>query len=77
MSTMIVQGIPVATDSLLSQQQIHQLVSELKQTWTWEGRKIGRIEMRCAGRMIHLLVYENPVLQCIPLNLSESEGKNS
>jgi len=73
--TTIVQGIPVVADSLLSQEQILQLVSELKQTWTWEGRQVGRIEIRCVGRMIHLLAYEKPVLQCVPLKFSESEGE--
>jgi hypothetical protein len=72
----IVQGIPVVADSLLSQQQIFQLVAELKQTWTWEGRQVGRIEIQCADQMIHLLAYEQPVLQCIPLNFSESEGED-
>lgn len=72
----IVQGIPVVADSLLSQEQILQLVSELKQTWTWEGRQVGRIEIHCADQMIHLLAYEQPVLQCIPLSFSESEGED-
>ncbi|HWR43710.1 hypothetical protein [Sporomusa sp.] len=76
MCTTIVQGIPVAADSSLSQDQISQLVSELKQTWTWEGRQVGRIELICAGQMIHLLAYEKPVFQCIPLKYNESKGAN-
>jgi hypothetical protein len=74
--TIIIQGIPVTADSSLSQEQINQLVSELKQTWTWEGRQVGRIEIICAGPMIHLLAYDPPVFQCIPLKHSESKGAN-
>lgn len=74
MSTTIIQGISVAADSSLSKEQINQLVSELKQTWTWEGRQIGRVEIICVGQMLHLLTYEKPTFQCIPLNHSEDKG---
>ncbi len=76
MCTIIVQGIPVAADCLLSQEQINQLVTEVKQTWTWEGRQVGRIEIIRAEEMIHLLAYEPPVFQRIPLKDTESKGAN-
>ncbi len=76
MCTIIVQGIPVAADCSLPQEQINQLVAELKQTWTWEGRQVGRIEIICAEEMIHLLAYEPPVSQRIPLKDTESKGAN-
>lgn len=76
MCTTIIQGIPVAADPSLPQEQISQLVSELKQTWTWEGRQVGRVEIICAGQMIHLLTYEKPAFQCIPLSPNETKGGN-
>ncbi|MBP2628431.1 MAG: hypothetical protein H6Q68_3142 [Firmicutes bacterium] len=76
MNTTIIQGISVAADPSLSQEQISQLVSELKHTWTWEGRQIGRVEIICAGQMLNLLTYEKPVFKRIPLNYNEAKGEN-
>jgi hypothetical protein len=74
MHTTIIQGIPVATDPSLLPEQINLIISELKQTWAWEGRQVGRVEIICAGQMIHIVSYEKPILQCIPLDFYEIKG---
>jgi hypothetical protein len=66
--TTIIQGIPVATDSVLSQKHVKRLVTELKQTLAWEGRKVDRIEIRHDGQLIELLAYEKTALQVVDLN---------
>ncbi|HWR42350.1 hypothetical protein [Sporomusa sp.] len=74
MFTTIVQGIPVATDQSLLPEQINLIIAELKQAWAWEGRQVRRVEIICAGQMIHIESYEKPVLQCIPLDFYEIKG---
>ena len=68
MRTTIIQGIPVATDSALSQKHVKRLVNELKQTLAWEGRKVDRIEIRHDGQLIEVLAYEKTALQVVALN---------
>lgn len=74
MCTTTIQGIPVAADPLLSQEQINHLVSELKKTWSWEGRQVGRIELRYGEDGIHILVYEKPAFRIIPLHNNKIKG---
>ena len=74
MCTTTIQGIPVSADPLLSQEQINHFVGELKKTWSWEGRQLGRIELHYVEHMIHILVYEKPVSQIIPLHNNETKG---
>jgi len=69
-----IQGIPVAADPLLSQEQINHFVSELKKTWSWGGRQLGRIEFHYIDHMIHISIYEKPVSQIIPLHNNETKG---
>ncbi|MDF2904658.1 MAG: hypothetical protein K0S25_2296 [Bacillus sp. (in: firmicutes)] len=38
----IIHGIPVLADSTLSREKINKLVSDLVQTWKWEGRQLGK-----------------------------------
>ncbi|SDF52996.1 hypothetical protein [Sporomusa acidovorans] len=74
MLTTIIQGIPVATDPSLLPEQINLIIAELKQDWAWEGRQVGRVEVVCSGQMIHIVSYEKPVFQCIPLDFYETKG---
>lgn len=76
MNTTIIQGISVEADPTLSQEQISQLISELKHTWTWEGRQIGRVEIIRDGQTLNLLTYEKPVLKSVSLNYNEARGAN-
>ena len=61
----LVQGICVLVDPLLSHEQIHQLVLEVKQKWDWEGRRIKRIELYCVDEMVEIHVYEHPCIEFI------------
>ena len=72
--TAIIQGIPVATDPSLLPEQINLIIAELKQAWAWEGRQVGRVEIVCSEQMIHIVSYEKPVFQCIPLDFYETKG---
>lgn len=62
----IIQGIPVSVDSPLSQEQISQLVSEMRKAWIWEGRSIGKIEINSMDEMLHVYIYEPPSVKVIP-----------
>ncbi|WP_371361783.1 hypothetical protein SRRS_31190 [Sporomusa rhizae] len=62
----IIQGIPVSVDSPLSQEQISQLVSEMRKAWIWEGRSIGKIEINSIDEMLHVYIYEPPSVKVIP-----------
>ncbi len=62
----IIQGIPVSVDSPLSQEQISQLVSEMRKAWSWEGRSIGKIEISSEDEQIQIYIYEPPSVKVIP-----------
>ncbi|MBU2704006.1 hypothetical protein Ga0466249_005158 [Sporomusaceae bacterium BoRhaA] len=61
-----IKGIPIRADPSLSPKEIHQIVCEIVQEWTWEGRKLGKIELICAGGWVHICSYEKPIIQLIP-----------
>lgn len=63
----IIHGIPVAADSTLSRKEINKLVSDIIQTWTWEGRQLGKIELSSDGQLIHIRSYEKPLIKLVPL----------
>lgn len=63
----IIQGIPVVADPALPRNTIKQLVCELIQTWKWEGKELGRIELIRDGQLIHVISYEKPMVQLVPL----------
>lgn len=62
----IVQGIPVSVDSPLAHDKINQLVAEMRQTWNWEGRSIGKIEISSVDEKLHIYIYEPPFVKVIP-----------
>jgi len=69
----IIQGIPVAADSILPENTIKRLVFELIKDWEWEGRELGRIELICDGNIIHVVSYGKPVVKRISLQNDAKE----
>lgn len=63
----IIQGIPVVADSSLPREKVKQLVYDLIQTWKWEGKELGKIELIGDGQLIHVISYEKPVVKTVPL----------
>ncbi len=66
MYTIIIQGVPVLADPALSPEAIRKIVMELIQSWAWEGRPLGKIELICDKTWIHIVTYEQPSNQVIP-----------
>jgi len=67
----IIQGIPIHADSALSLADIRKIVIELIQSWTWEGRPLGRIELIYDKKQIHIVTYEKPSVKVISWNINE------
>ena len=66
MST-IIHGVPATADPTLSWKEVSAIVADLVQTWTWEGRKLGKVELISAGQLVHVCAYEKPDVQIVPL----------
>jgi hypothetical protein len=64
----IIDGIPVVADPALPREKINKLVTEVTQSWSWEGRQLGRIELISDGQLIHVCSYEKPSVQIFPNN---------
>jgi len=62
----IIHGIPVVTDPALSREEINRIVYELVQTWAWDGRQLGKIELIRDGQLIHICSYEKPSIKFVP-----------
>jgi len=62
----IIQGISVTTDPTLTQEETIKIVSKLIKDWTWEGKKIGKVELIRDGEWIHICSYEQPSIQIVP-----------
>ena len=69
----IIHGIPVVADPTLSREEINRIVYELVQTWAWDGRQLGKIELIRNGQLIHICSYEKPSIKLVPLKNSKSE----
>ncbi|MCC5468148.1 hypothetical protein [Pelosinus baikalensis] len=69
----IIHGIPVMADPALPREEINALISDLIQTWTWEGRQLGKVELVSDGQLIHVCCYEKPSIQYFPLKSNKSE----
>jgi hypothetical protein len=63
---LIIHGIPIVADPALPWEKINKLVAEVIQSWVWEGRQIGRIELISDGQLIHVCSYEKPSVQIFP-----------
>lgn len=69
-------GIPVRADPSLSREQINKLVYEVVQSWTWEGKTLGRIELIRDGQWVHICSYEQPFTQLVPIKITSKECNN-
>lgn len=64
----IIHGIPVVADPTLSQKKTNRIVAEVIRSWNWEGRQIGKIELICDGKWVHVCSYEKPSIQIFSNN---------
>lgn len=62
----IIQGVPVAADPALDREKINALALDVIQSWNWEGRELGRIELIRDAQSIHVCAYEKPSIRRIP-----------
>lgn len=69
----VIHGIPVMADPALPKEEINELISDLIQTWAWEGRQLGKVELVSDGQLIHVCSYEKPSIQYVPLKRNKSE----
>lgn len=69
----IIHGIPVLADPALPREEISELICDLIQTWAWEGRQLGKVELLTDGQLIHVSSYEKPSIQYVPLKNNKSE----
>ena len=69
----VIHGIPVVADPALPREKINELVSDLIQTWAWEGRQLGKIELINDGQLILVCSYEKPSIKLVPLKNNKSE----
>lgn len=68
-----IHGIPVKTDPSLSWEEIHNLVCEVVQAWTWEGRELGKIELIRDGQLVHVCAYDKPSITLVPVKTVSKE----
>lgn len=69
----IIHGIPVIANQALPREKINAIISDLIQTWTWEGRQLGKVELVSDGHLIHVCAYEKPSIQYVSLKSNKSE----
>lgn len=69
----IIHGIPVMANPALPREEIKELISDLIQTWAWEGKQLGKVELVSDGQLIHVCPYEKPSIQYVPLKSNKSE----
>ena len=73
MCNTIIHGIPVESDPSLSTEEINKLVCEVIQSWTWEGRKLGKVEIIRDGQWMQVHSYEQPSIQLVPMRATLQE----
>jgi len=73
MCNTIIHGIPVESDPSLSTEEINKLVCEVIQSWTWEGRKLGKVEIIRDGQWMQVYSYEQPFIQLVPMRATLQE----
>jgi hypothetical protein len=62
----IIQGVPVLADPALSEETIQRIATDLIQSWAWEGRQLGKIELICDKNWVHACTYEKASSKLIP-----------
>lgn len=70
----IIQGVPVHADPTLSPADIRKIAIDLIQSWAWEGRPLGKIEIIYDKKKIHIITYEKPSTKVIPLEKLHEQG---
>ncbi|WP_319402571.1 hypothetical protein [uncultured Anaeromusa sp.] len=60
-------GVWVSAASNFDEQEVEEITKQVVQERVWENRRLGRIELMKAGEMIRVCVYEEPVVQYIPM----------
>ncbi len=73
MCNTIIYGIPVESDPSLSREEINRLVYEVIQAWTWEGRKLAKVEIIRDGQWMQVHAYEQPFIRLIPMRTTLKE----
>lgn len=66
-----IHGIPATCDPLLSWDEIREIAEEVIHTWSWEGRKLGRIDFMRDSPWIRVYAYEAPCLTLVPSKLTK------
>ena len=62
------EDITVAADRRIARDTVVSLVADIRESWRWEGREVGRIELvQENDREIRVLTYERPVLHRLAL----------
>lgn len=69
----IIHGIPVLAAPALPREEVKEIISDLIETWAWEGRQLGKVELVSDGQLIHIYSYEKPSIQYVPLKNYKSE----
>lgn len=64
----IIEGIPVASDTGMPKERLLQIVTDIKETWQWEGRQIGRLEIdrKDKEEAICIRIYGIPLVLQVP-----------
>jgi hypothetical protein len=69
----IIQGVPVFADPTLSLEDIRNVAMDLIQSWAWEGRALGKIELISDKNRIHACTYEKASGTLIPFENNNNE----
>lgn len=69
----IIHGVPIMTAPALPKEEINEIISDLIQTWAWEGRQPGKVELVSDGQLITICSYEKPSIRSVPLKSNKRE----
>lgn len=59
----IIYGVQVNADHKLLEEEIQNIVLEEMRAWTWEGKKLGKVDLIVDGEYINIYSYENPLVK--------------
>ena len=71
MFSQIIEGIPVESNVPLPPEQLLQICRDCTQSRSWEGRRIGRLEIVRQDDSFCVRIYDMPVLQYIPRQIQK------
>lgn len=55
---MVITGIPVAADPLITRQEVEEIIAEERLLWLAKGKPIARVELRLEGDEITVIATE-------------------